>query len=67
MGRFDERREMIAKTLEGQGHVLRRDEDGKIDWLAMCDDENFHNGPICDKCYMSWCEHCESTWTFKCE
>ena len=44
-------------ALEAAGHLLKRDEDGEIDYFAMS--YEFHNGPACELCHMSWCEHCE--------
>ncbi len=45
------------EQLEAAGHVLKRDEDGKIDnWVMEYD---YHNGPGCVNCQDSWCEHCE--------
>ena len=44
-----------AKAAE-KGHVLKRDEDGKVDhWVV---DSGYHNGPGCAKCHASWCHHC---------
>ncbi|AMQ66071.1 hypothetical protein AAY80_144 [Stenotrophomonas phage vB_SmaS-DLP_6] len=47
----------LYEALERAGHVLRRDEDGEVDCFAM--EYEFHNGPMCVTCHMSWCEHCE--------
>jgi hypothetical protein len=38
-------------------HDWITDEDGKIDEWAMSYD--FHNGPVCKRCYHSFCVHCE--------
>lgn len=38
-------------------HDWETDEDGKIDEWAMS--YEFHNGPICKRCYHSFCIHCE--------
>ncbi len=52
----EEVREMWREAMVRNGHVPRLDDDGKIDMMAMFAD--FHNGPACDTCHMSWCEHC---------
>lgn len=38
-------------------HDWETDEDGNIDEWAMSD--GFHNGPVCKRCYHSFCIHCE--------
>lgn len=38
-------------------HDWKTDEDGKIDEWAMS--YEFHNGPMCKRCYHSFCIHCE--------
>ncbi len=38
-------------------HDWETDEDGNIDEWAMSYD--FHNGPVCKRCYHSFCIHCE--------
>ena len=38
-------------------HDWETDEDGKIDEWAMS--YEFHNGPMCKRCYHSFCIHCE--------
>lgn len=38
-------------------HDWETDEDGKIDEWAMS--YEYHNGPVCKKCYHSFCIHCE--------
>jgi hypothetical protein len=46
-----------SAQLEAAGHVLKRDpEDGRIDIWVL--DADFHNGPGCINCDMSWCQHC---------
>ena len=37
-------------------HDWRRNEDGKIDEFAY--DGGYHNGPMCKRCYYSFCMHC---------
>lgn len=44
-------------ALEEAGHKLVRNEDGEID-IWQCD-SGYHNGPGCEKCHKTWCEHCE--------
>lgn len=44
-------------ALEAAGHKLVRDEDGEIDSSQL--DADYHNGPGCEKCHETWCEHCE--------
>lgn len=41
-------------------HDWNRDDDGEIDTWAMCSD--FHNGPLCRRCYHSPCVHCDPNW-----
>ena len=47
-----------VEAAERQGHVLKLDEDGVVDWFVL--DEGFHNGPTCTRCEEVWCEHCTS-------
>ncbi|MFM2091027.1 MAG: hypothetical protein RLZZ127_1516 [Planctomycetota bacterium] len=42
--------------LEAQGHVLRRNQFGKIDEFVLNTD--YHNGPGCVVCDDSWCSLC---------
>lgn len=42
--------------LEGLGHILRRDEKGRVD-VFVCEYAH-HNGPGCIRCGDSWCEIC---------
>lgn len=42
---------------ENGQHRWRLLEDGSIDNMAMCQDS--HNGPICERCYYSYCMHCD--------
>jgi hypothetical protein len=42
------------------GHVWKKDEDGEVDFFAMCEEQGFHNGPVCVNCGYSFCEHCHS-------
>lgn len=51
MGEFTARAEEL-------GHVLRRDEDGRVDIFAYS--VGYCNGPVCEACNTSWCEHCDS-------
>lgn len=45
-----------AKKVEAKGHKLCRNEDGEVDhWVV---DVGYHNGPGCELCKDSWCEHC---------
>lgn len=41
-------------------HDWARNKDGSIDTWAL--DVGFHNGPMCKRCYVSFCEHCEPEW-----
>jgi hypothetical protein len=43
--------------LEQAGHKLIRDEDGDVD-IFICD-TSWHNGPGCELCGESWCQHCD--------
>lgn len=38
-------------------HQWRRKENGEIDDFAM--EFGYHNGPVCERCGYSFCEHCE--------
>lgn len=38
-------------------HQWRRTESGEIDTFAMS--YEYHNGPMCERCGYSFCEHCE--------
>ena len=39
------------------GHRLYRNEDGSVDdWRLESD---YHNGPECMVCGLSWCHHCD--------
>jgi hypothetical protein len=46
------------KQLVEGGHMfVTTDDEGTIDnWQY---DSGFHNGPRCENCNMTWCEHCE--------
>lgn len=47
------------EELEAAGHILQRDDTGKIDnWVL---DFDYHNGPGCINCEESWCSHCGDT------
>lgn len=41
-------------------HEWFKDEDGRIDKWAMSFD--FHNGPMCSRCYKTFCVHCEDNY-----
>lgn len=41
-------------------HMWHRDEKGQIDMWYL--DHGFHNGPGCEICGLSVCEHCEPDW-----
>ena len=44
------------KKFQYPEHKWRLDENGEIDEFAYeCD---YHNGPVCERCYYSFCEHC---------
>lgn len=38
-------------------HSWMKDDDGEIDEWAM--EFGYHNGPMCERCYESFCVHCE--------
>lgn len=42
---------------EFQEHDWYRNEDGEIDEFAF--DADYHNGPMCKRCYYSFCVHCD--------
>lgn len=46
----------IAVAESVKGHKLCRDDDGCVDGFVC--DSGFHNGPGCETCGDSWCEHC---------
>jgi hypothetical protein len=50
--------EEIYAALEKAGHKLVRREDGSVNEWVLDDDNNFHNGPGCELCGQSWCQHC---------
>lgn len=41
---------------EWEEHDWRRNNKGEIDEFEMC--VEFHNGPMCNRCYHSFCMHC---------
>jgi hypothetical protein len=41
-------------------HDWKRNKDGSIDMWAL--DVGYHNGPMCQRCYESFCEHCNPHW-----
>ena len=58
----------LYARIEAAGHKLIRTPWGKIDDWALdvdeVDDDGFslgygHNGPMCELCKETWCEHCE--------
>lgn len=46
-------------ALEAAGHKLIRDEGGYIDTFRL--DIDHHNGPECERCGQTWCQHCQPT------
>lgn len=50
-------KEILHIHQEFSEHQWRRTAEGKIDEFAMCFD--YHNGPVCERCGYSFCEHCE--------
>lgn len=44
-------------AIQAAGHLLKLDDDGNVDMFAMS--YEYHNGPMCELCYESWCEHCQ--------
>lgn len=42
---------------ENKGHTWKLNEDGEVDEFAMS--YEFHNGPMCTKCYYTYCVHCD--------
>lgn len=42
--------------LENAGHRLIRSEDGTVDIFRL--DSGYHNGPECELCGETWCQHC---------
>ena len=43
-------------ALKAKGHTPILDEDGDLD-MWVCD-YGIHNGPGCDTCGETWCQHC---------
>lgn len=41
-------------------HLWKRDKNGEIDVWAF--EYEYHNGPVCTRCYHSECEHCNEDW-----
>ena len=48
---------LIHRHEEYPEHQWRRKENGEIDDFAM--EIGYHNGPVCERCGYSFCEHCE--------
>ncbi len=46
-------------AIEAAGHLLRRDERGEVDFFAL--DSGHHNGPGCELCHDTWCQHCRDS------
>lgn len=44
-------------AMKAKGHTPRMDE-GRLD-IFFCD-SGFHNGPGCDTCHWSCCNHCDT-------
>jgi hypothetical protein len=53
----DTAKEILHIHQEFSEHQWRRTAEGKIDEFAMYFD--YHNGPVCERCGYSFCEHCE--------
>lgn len=53
------RDEEFYQELRDAGHKLMLNEDGEVDFFAMS--YEFHNGPMCELCHESWCEHRNNT------
>lgn len=47
----------MPKQLVEGGHAFITNDDGTIDHWQY--EGGFHNGPRCENCKVSWCEHCE--------
>jgi hypothetical protein len=46
-----------GRWIETRKHLWKKDDDGEIDKWAW--DYEFHNGPSCEICHATPCEHCE--------
>lgn len=46
------------EKLEAAGHRLIRTKDGDVDMFRLS--VGYHNGPECEFCGSSWCQHCET-------
>lgn len=45
------------KLIEEAGHRLIRNQNGQIDIFRL--DAGNHNGPECELCGETWCQHCQ--------
>ncbi len=53
---MDEYQKYLKDLAKLTKHTWMKDDDGEIDYFAMS--EEFHNGPMCEKCHYSYCQHC---------
>lgn len=51
-------RPLVHKHEEYTEHQWRRNENGEIDDMAMS--VGYHNGPVCERCWYSFCILCDS-------
>jgi hypothetical protein len=49
----------MSITLVPGGHAFY-ERDGGIDPFIL--DAGYHNGPGCEACFVTWCEHCSDDW-----
>lgn len=52
-------RPIIHRHEEFPEHKWIKKKTGEIDMSAMDPDYEFHNGPACERCGYSFCEHCD--------
>ena len=45
-----------GRWIKSNKHIWRKRADGEIDYFAV--DFEYHNGPECEICGLSFCEHC---------
>ena len=50
-------KDIIHIHTEYEKHIWKCDKDGNIDMFAMSMD--IHNGPACERCGYTFCEHCD--------
>lgn len=57
-------KENFYNRLRELGHVLKTDEDGRVDQFVC--DGGHHNGPGCVRCGRNWCQWCKLVYEKPC-